>query len=169
MSEEHQSPWYKQTWLWFVLAPLIAVIVYTPFFIYMAVTTSDGIVKEDYYKVARGLNIDHSREQAARQLGIQGQLLLDSDTGDVQLQLDSNTTLPDELQLSLIHPTHQKYDQVLRLRAVDHQGLYSGNLQAQLQGKRYVILEPLDGQWQIRLETAPPYAQRQYPIGGSQQ
>lgn len=168
MSEERQSPWYKQTWLWFVLAPLIAVLVYTPFFIYLAVTTSDGIVKEDYYKVARGLNIDHSREQVAQRLGIQGRLLLDGETGDVQLRLDSDEALPDELQLSLIHPTHQKYDQVLRMRTVDHQGLYSGNLQTQLQGKRYVIIEPLDQQWQLRLETTPPYQQNEYRVGGSQ-
>jgi hypothetical protein len=167
MSEERQSPWYKQTWLWFVLAPLIAVMIYAPIFIYLAVTTSDGIVKEDYYKVARGLNIDHSREDAAREMGIQGRMMLDGLTGDVQIKLDSNTSLPDELQLSLIHPTHQKYDQVLRLRAVDRQGLYSGNLQGQLLGKRYVILEPLDQQWQIRLETTPPYEQSEYQIGGT--
>lgn len=167
MSEEHPSPWYRQTWLWFVLAPLIAVLIYAPIFIYLAVSTSDGIVKEDYYKVARGFNIDHSREEAAQARGIQGELLIDSLTGDIQLRLRANSTLPEELQLSLIHPTHQKYDQVLRLRALDHQGLYSGSLQGPLQGKRYLILEPLDQQWQLRLEVEPPYEQRTYPLGGA--
>jgi len=167
MSEQTQSPWYKQTWLWFVLAPLIAVMIYAPVFMYIAVTTSDGVVKEDYYKVARGLNIDHSREQAAQSLGIHGRLMIDSVTGDLRLQLKSAEPLPRELQLSLIHPSHQKYDQILHLRSVDGNGLYSGNLQAELVGKRYVILGPLDQAWQLRAEIDPPYEQNSFELGNA--
>ncbi|MBS98603.1 MAG: hypothetical protein CMI01_07990 [Oceanospirillaceae bacterium] len=165
MSQENHAPWYKQTWLWFVLAPLIAVMIYAPVFIYLAVTTSDGIVKEDYYKVARGLNIDHSREQHAAEMGINGELMMDSLTGDIQLRLNSATQLPEELQLSLVHPTHQKYDQVLRLRSLDGQGIYSGSLQDKLESKRYLILEPMDQSWQLRLETTPPYDHVTYTLG----
>lgn len=165
MSEQSQSPWYKQTWLWFVLAPIIAVMIYAPVFMYIAVTTSDGVVKDDYYKVARGLNIDTSRETAAHTLGIHGQMLVDNLTGDIQLQLQSHESLPQELQLSLIHPTHQKYDQILRMRSVDSKGLYVASLQSKLVGKRYAILEPLDQQWRLRMEIAPPYEQSAFNLG----
>lgn len=159
------APWYKQTWLWFVLAPLIAVMIYAPVFMYLAVTTSDGIVKEDYYKVARGLNIDHSREQAAIELGIQGELLLDNLTGDVQLRLQANGNLPSTLGLDLVHPTHQKYDQSLTLRAVGTSGVYNGALQGALQGKRFLILGPADSSWQLRAELQPPYDQQHFSLG----
>ncbi|MBR9882129.1 MAG: FixH family protein [Oceanospirillales bacterium] len=167
MSEQSQSPWYKQTWLWFVLAPLIAVMIYAPFFIYLAITTADGVVKDDYYKVARGFNTDHSREQEAQRLGIHGSLLIDSVTGDVRLQIKSNEKLPDSLHLSLIHPTHEKYDQVITMKAVDGQGLYGSSLQADLVGKRYAILEPLDKAWQLRLEIGPPYEQSSFALGNA--
>ncbi|MBV1786493.1 FixH family protein [Marinobacterium sp. D7] len=167
MSEQSQSPWYKQTWLWFVLAPIIAVMIYAPVFIYLAVTTSDGVVKEDYYKVARGFNIDHTREEMAAQLGIHGRLMIDSVTGDIRLQLQGSGTLPQQLQLSLIHPSHQKYDQILHLRSVDGQGLYGSNLQSELVGKRYVILEPINKEWQLRAEIDPPYEQNSFDLGNA--
>ena len=111
MNQDAQSPWYKQVWLWFVLAPLIAVVLYTPVFIYLAVSTSDGIVKDNYYKVARGYNVDTSLEDKAATLGINGQLLIDSQTGDLRLNMNTSATLPEQLSLSIIHPTHQQYAQ----------------------------------------------------------
>lgn len=165
MHEENHAPWYKQTWLWFVLTPLIAVAIYASIFIYLAITTSDGIVKDDYYKIARGYNVDHSREDKAVDLGIGGKLSIDSLTGDIQLKLDSSAPLPSELQLSLIHPSHQKYDQVLTLRALDGSGLYSASLQSHLEGKRYIILEPFNQEWQLRIEAMPPFDQRVFALG----
>ncbi len=160
-----QQPWYKQAWLWFVLAPLIAVLIYASLFIYLAITTSDGVVKEDYYKVARGLSIDDSRLAAAREAGINGELVIDNLTGDIQLRLQALVDLPPQLELNLVHPTHQKYDQKLLLRAVGNSGVYSGNLPGPIEGKRYLILEPADQHWQIRAELTPPYDQAHIALG----
>lgn len=167
MHEEAQAPWYKQTWLWFVLAPLIATVIYGTTFLYLSIVTNDGLVKDDFYKVARGISEDPARENRAVELNINGQLTLDSLTGDVQLQLNSDEALPSELQLVLVHPTHQKYDQVLQLRSVGNSGLYSSSLQSQIEGKRYVILEPMDQSWQVQAETLPPYDHNTFALGSS--
>lgn len=156
--EQAPAPWFKQPWLWFVLAPLFAVLIYASIFVYMAVTTSDGVVKEDYYKVARGMNIDTSRADQARELQVKADLKLDMVTGDANLRLNSLlNSYPDQLRLSIIHPTHQKYDQILTLRSVDGKGLYATSLQGTITSKRYLSLTPMDDSWQVRLEINPPF------------
>jgi hypothetical protein len=152
-------PWYKQPWLWFILAPLIAVFIYATIFIYIAVTTSDGIVKEDHFRQARGTHIDTTKLDAARRLGIEGTLRFDTLTGDINLQLtESAVTLPARLNLNIIHPTHQKFDQLLTLRSVDGKGIFVGTLAGNLSGKRYITLAPDDESWQLRMELTPPYS-----------
>ena len=156
--EQAPAPWFKQPWLWFVLAPLFAVLIYASIFVYVAVTTSDGVVKEDYYKVAHGMNIDTSRADRARELQVQADLKLDMVTGDANLRLNSLlNSYPDQLRLSIIHPTHQKYDQILTLRSVDGKGLYATSLQGTITSKRYLSLTPIDDSWQVRLEISPPF------------
>ena len=165
---EHQTkdigPWYHQKWLWFVLAPLIAVVIYASIFMYIAITTSDGIVKDDYYKVARGTNVDTSRGAEAAKRGMRGELLVDVLTGDLRLQLSSNQPLPPELTLDLIHPSHQKYDQQITLKSVNGSDIYLGSLQANLEGKRYLMLSDESGSWVIKRDLLPPYDQRSFEL-----
>lgn len=159
------GPWYHQKWLWFVLAPLIAVVIYASIFMYIAITTSDGIVKDDYYKIARGTSVDTSRVEAAAKRGLQGELLVDALTGDLRVQLKSNGTLPSELILDLVHPSHQKYDQTITLRSVNGEGVYLGSLQAVLEGKRYLMLSDASGEWLIKTDLLPPYDQQSFKLG----
>ncbi len=155
------APWYKQPWLWFILAPLIAVFIYSTMFIYVAVTTSDGVVKEDYYKVARGMNIDTSKADTARALDLDAELRLDTITGDINLRLSGKLdSFPSILHLNIIHPTHQRYDQILILRSVDGKGLYTGSLEGHLSGKRYLSLAPDNDSWQLRQEILPPFTEQ---------
>ena len=155
------APWYKQPWLWFILAPLFAVLIYASVFIYIAVTTSDGIVKDNYYKVARGTNIDTTKADEADRLELKAILNFDTLTGDINLHLSGMLdSYPPSLHLNIIHPTHQKFDQILILKQVDGKGFYSGNLSAKLIGKRYLSLSPEDENWQLRQEITPPYTEQ---------
>ena len=154
------APWYKQPWLWFILTPLIAVVIYGTAFLYLSIVTHDGIVKDDYYKVARDHFVDTTKAEAAKALAIQSNLRLDNQTGDLLLTYSSNETeKPEFLQLSIIHPTHQKYDQTILLKKVLGQDAYTGNLQSSLQGKRYLILEDQAKSWNIRAVASPPHDQ----------
>lgn len=154
------GPWYKQPWLWFILAPLIAVVIYGTFFLYLSIVTHDGIVKDDMYKVARGHFVDTSRAEAARELGITGQLRLDNLTGDLSLNfISGQSERPEFLNLSIIHPTHQQYDQNITLKQVPGSNAYLGSLKTSLKGKRYLILEDDTKAWRLRAEILPPYDQ----------
>ncbi len=154
------GPWYKQPWLWFILAPIIAVVIYGTFFLYLSIVTHDGIVKDDYYKMARGHFVDTSRSETAIKLGLGATLQLDNVTGDLMLQFASKTEAsPDYLALSIVHPTHQQYDQIITLKQVPGSQAYTGSLKTSLKGKRYLILQDDTAAWNLRAEILPPYDQ----------
>ena len=93
------SPWYKQPWLWFLLVPLIATVLYSTLFISASLLTSDGLVKDDYYKQAKEIHRDNSKDQIASEMGLIASLRLDTVTGDINLEITSSTgtQLPVEL------------------------------------------------------------------------
>ncbi|MGB0664796.1 MAG: FixH family protein [Pontibacterium sp.] len=151
--QEVIAPGYKQPWLWFVLAPLIAVFFYGTFFLYMAVTTSDGVVKDDYYKVARGVEIDATKAQIAKDLGLSASLTIDNLTGDIALALAGlEQNRPDYLTLELIHPAHKRYDQRIALQYQAQTEQYRGTLQTSIAGKRYATIAPESLDWRLRTE-----------------
>ena len=68
--ETTARPWYREPWPWILMAGPAAVIVAGAVTIWLAVSSSDGLVADDYYK--RGLAIDQEirRDQAVLDLGI---------------------------------------------------------------------------------------------------
>lgn len=159
------APWYKQPWLWFILAPLIAVFIYGSFFLYLSIITADGLVKDDYYKVARGFERDNSKTLAAADFGIKASLTVDNLTGDLVLQLSGQPKQwSEQLSIELIHPTHQQYDYTVTLRKIPGSHAYRGSLRSALQGKRYLVITPQDQSWSLRSEIQPPFDQRTFQI-----
>lgn len=151
------GPWYKQPWLWFILTPLIAVFIYGFLFLYISIVTHDGVVKDDYYKVARGIEIDQSRVQHTQDLGLQAGIRLDMLTGDILLKLSGKLeTMPEYLNLAIIHPTHKNYDQTITLRQQPGTAHYIGSLQGTVLGKRYLTVSPENNDWRLRTEVNVP-------------
>ena len=145
MSEKR--PWYAEPWVWLMITfPLLAVIggMIT---IYLAVTTSDGLVVDDYYKRGKAINVDLARDRAAAHYGLQAEIAIDLRSNHVQLQLDApDAVRPDAVRLSLLHPTRAGHDQVLLLqRAAD--GGYSSGMDELTRGNWYLLLEA--GDWRL--------------------
>ncbi len=153
------APWHKQPWFWFLLIPLFASFTSGGTFLYLSITSADGIVKDDYYQVAKGLEIDSRRSESAIALNLNADVLIDDVTGDIAVTLGG--MVADDLtvlRLDMIHPVHEKYDQSARLRRVPGTLQFSGSLQAALHsGKRYLVLQPHDDSWSLRGEAQPPY------------
>lgn len=164
-TNEAIAPWYKQPWLWFILAPLIAVFIYGTAYLVLSIVTHDGIVKEDHYKIARGYHKDSSRLEAAKKMNLSAQMTLDNLTGDLVIQLSGNLDKRYEtLELELVHPTHQKYDAVITLQSLVGSQVYRGNLPSPIKGKRYATLSAPGEIWQIRAELQPPYDQSKFTL-----
>ncbi len=159
------KPWYKQPWLLFILAPLFAVAIYGFSFLYLSIVTMDGVVKDDYYRIAKGYELKTKKNQSAIDQKITAELNLDDMTGDIMIKLNGQlTNTPEFLTLDIVHPTHQKYDQAITLKAIGSGQLYSGSLANPLKGKRYLFLTPPDDNWHLRKEILPPYQQRRIEL-----
>ncbi len=159
LSSTTPRPWYRQPWLWFILAPLLATFAYLSVFVTLAVTSADGLVHDDYRKEAKQIELDQRRDALAQQLGLSAQLHLDSVTGDIRVILSGiENAYPEQLKLEIIHPTQARGDLFIDLRH-QHLGSYVGALNYQLLGKRHLNLIAAEPGWRLSGEARAPFAQ----------
>lgn len=166
MTDQHSGPWHKQPWLWFILAPLIATVLYSTVYITASIVTNDGVVLDEYTKKAKAFHADNSRIEAARNMGLYGDLKLDQLTGDVVVKLNASnaSSLPPKLELIIGHPSRASLDIQVPLRELQS-GYYAGSLDKTLQGRKFLIIQPADKMWQLRLEVEPPYDEQIFKLG----
>lgn len=140
MSVVRERPWYRQFWVWFVIAiPLIAVIASLQF-VYIAYTNQDALVRDDWYEDGKTINQSLARDERARALGVSALINFDDISGDVLLTLQAKQPVTaDSLQLVFTHATRKALDQQLTLKHLQD-GEYRGQL-----------TRPLDGGFQIEL------------------
>ena len=143
--------------MWLVIALPMTAVVGGMITLYLAISTSDGLVVDDYYQRGKAINLDLARDDAAARYRLTASLALYQGNA-VYLQLSAvNGSWPDSIRLSLMHPTRAGFDQVVQLR---HEGTgnYRGRIDALGSGHWYVQLEAddwrLSGTLQIP-QTAP--------------
>ncbi|NQZ31913.1 MAG: FixH family protein [Oceanospirillaceae bacterium] len=152
------DPWYKQPWLLLAMIPLVATVIAGTTFLVVSIVSSDGIVKDEYYRMARGYYSDPKKQQQAWDKAISAELKMDIITGDLTVKLSGDfTLLPKRLNADFVSPTHQKYDSQILLKQVAGQPFYIGSLNAPIIGKRYLMLSPADNNWRITASITPPY------------
>mgnify|MGYP000391998029 CR=1 FL=1 len=157
LSDEALRPWFKQPWLWFLLAPLFAVFIYGTSYAYLSVVTFNGMVKGDYAKTAKHFNQDSSRLDQAVAMGMQATISLDTLTGDLRLLVTSSPTISSPtLLLDVVHPTMASLDQPITL-ALRPDGSYYGSLNKSIDGKRYLHLTGPDNSWRLSSEILTPW------------
>jgi hypothetical protein len=148
LNQLDEGPWYQQTWAWFVLTPLIVVVVASIGFIFLAFGKSDDIVRDNYYQEGRSINQHFSLDETARSLGLDGQLDVDLLVGEVVLDMTSNAPLPPTLKLEMSHPIQSEKDTVLMLTEIAP-GRYTAQLDTRLAHRWYVRLSsPAEGDFQ---------------------
>lgn len=166
MTDQDIAPWYKQPWLWFILAPLIATLLYSTVYITASVVTHDGVVLEEYSKKAKAFHEDNTKTRAAAKLGLNGTLRFDLLTNDINVALNSSTgaELPPQLQLTIGHPTKSSLDLNTTLRQLTP-GNYVGELNGSLKGRKTLIISPDDNSWLLINDAEPPYDQQVFSFG----
>lgn len=141
-----QKPWYREFWLWFVLAIPLFTVVSGVFLIWIASDNADSVVVDSYYKQGLAINWNLSREQRAQQLGIQAEIHIsspaDAAAGIVTLTLTAKQAITAKaLRVQWIHPTLSKLDQTTNLTLISPQH-YRGIVDYPMEGERIVIVEP---------------------------
>lgn len=147
MAEQTQRRWFREPWVWLLIALPMSAVIAGMFTLYLAIASSDGLVVDDYYQRGKEINLDLARDEAAARYQIEASLALDVSGDMVNLKLSAiDGTWPDNLRLSLLHPTRAGHDQVLTLMH-GTAGNYRGRINELTQGHWYVQLEADD--WRL--------------------
>ena len=139
------EPWYKYKLVWLVIAIPAASVFAGMLMIYLAVSTEDGLVIDDYYKEGLAINQNLQRDRTAAELGLSAQLTVEASGDMVRLNFNKGALAqyPEKLTLHFQHATHSGHDQILALvRAPEDQ--YVGYLKQTIR----------EGVWHIMLTTA---------------
>jgi hypothetical protein len=100
-------PWYRERWPWILMSGPAIVIVAGLFTAWLAFSSEDGLVVDDYYKQGLAINQTLGRSDAAARLGIIAQVSQSGSRVRVVLQ---GATAPAVLSLRLVHPTRAGMD-----------------------------------------------------------
>lgn len=147
---ETRLPWYRHPWPWILMAGPFVVVVAGAVTAYLAVSSNDGLVDDDYYKQGLAVNKLTARDQQALALGVQADVMQGVAGAQIRVLLRGNPdfVVPDLLTLRVIHPTRGGGDQTIMLRA-DGAGSYTARLAAPLAGRWHIALEDGMGGWRL--------------------
>jgi len=137
-------PWYREPWPWLLMLAPAAALVGGAVTLWLAVSSADGLVADDYYKRGLAINKELGREREAERLGITANVRL----GAGVLRVDLSGAAPVALFVQLVHATRAGHDQRLRLARVAP-GTYECELAPLPAGRWRLILEDPRGQWRI--------------------
>jgi hypothetical protein len=147
--ERASKPWYRHFWVWFVISIPVAAMFMGFTTLYYAVSTSDGLVVDDYYKAGLAINRTLDRDRRAAELGLVARVSIRSGDEDGRIRVSLDGTRPQALRIRLLHPTLADQDVEL-LAPPDADGLYSGAIPALVPGFWHVLLEPAaDADWRL--------------------
>ena len=145
------QPWYKQRWPWLLMAGPAVVIVAGFITFWLAFTSNDGLVTDDYYKQGLAVNQQLKRDHAATDLGLHADVMRSGLNLRLLIGADSAAQLPKEITLKVAHPTRSGLDQAVKM-VNEGQGFYSGKLVEEISGRWLVTLEDPAGQWRLHGE-----------------
>jgi hypothetical protein len=137
-------PWYREPWPWILMAGPAAVLVAGAATIWIAFSTADGLVADDYYKRGLAINQVLAREDNARRLGVRARI----EAGHGRLRVALAGAAPEAIFAQLAHATRAGLDQRLRLaRAAP--GVYEAELPPLAAGRWRIVLEDPRREWRV--------------------
>ena len=142
------TPWYREPWPWLLMLGPAIVIVAGITTLILALRSNDGLVSDDYYKQGLAINRIIERDNRARAMRYRAEMTLSRDNRRVRVILSGAGALPERLRLHLIHPGKSSADEAVALRALGT-GIYEGEYQREITGRRHLILEDRPPTWRI--------------------
>ncbi|HDM8205922.1 TPA: FixH family protein [Vibrio campbellii] len=142
------KPWYKQFWPWFLIILPLTVVVWTIITVVVFANNSVSLVAEDYYKKGKGINIDISKMNVARDLGLNATVSSDDNTVVIAFNKGELPHFP-ALTATFTHRTLPDRD-FTKLLTADAKGNYRLTPEDSIQGPWFVELEPHNKEWMIQ-------------------
>lgn len=159
---EKHPPWYREPWPWLLMAGPFIVIIAGLATAWLAVSSSDGLVTEDYYKQGQAAGETLARSRYAEEHGLQAGLSLMQD--GLRVRLAGRLTPPSALLVTLSHPTRAGLDQ--RVRLVREGEIYTGAMHLPASGHWIVLVEDEARTWRLMGSVVLPAAVESIIGGG---
>jgi hypothetical protein len=141
-------PWYREPWPWILAAGPFVVIVAGIYTAWLAISTNDGLVTEDYYRKGLSANQTIARSAEAARMGLTAAVRIRGDELTVRLQAaGTGFPKPSALVVTIMHPTRAGLDQSRQLPLAGD--AYSGSFQLPAAGHWLVLLEDEGKTWRL--------------------
>lgn len=154
---QDRRPWYAHRWPWILMAGPAVVVVAGIVTAWIALSTSDGLVADDYYKQGLAVNQTLARNDVAGQMRLEARLRLTAGRIELRLSSRAEAPMPQRVRVTLAHPTRSGEDQKLLLAA--EKGVYAGEMAPLGPGRWLVVIEDEAGTWRmaggVKLPEAP--------------
>ncbi len=158
------NPWYREPWPWLLMAGPFIVIIAGFVTAWLAVTSSDGLVTDDYYKKGLTAGETLAKSHQAQQLGITAGVMLTREAMQIRLSATQSFEQPPALNVTLSHPTRAGMDQQLLLKRSGD--AYRGEMLLPASGHWLVLVEDQAKTWRIMGSVMLPAA-KESVIGGA--
>ena len=164
MHNTTDKPWYREPWPWLLMMGPFVVIVAGIVTAWLAVSTNDGLVAEDYYK--KGLQIGQTlaRSERASSLGLVARVSVTTDELGVRLTAAApGFSAPQRLTVTVSHPTRAGLDQTRILERTGDR--YAAAFRLPASGHWLVTIEDEAASWRLLGNVVLPAA-GEVAIGG---
>jgi hypothetical protein len=153
-TSKNAPPWYRQPWPWFLISLPASAVIAGGVTLWLAVSTSDGLVVDDYYKQGLAVQQTMERSQRAVDLGLQAQVRLQSNGFEIHLTGRAPGAVPGRVRVTFSHPTRAGLDQSMVLEG--SQGRFSGVYRDLLAGRWDIQIEDEARLWRMNGEATLP-------------
>jgi hypothetical protein len=165
IDKQNANPWYREPWPWLLMAGPFIVIIAGFVTAWLAVTTSDGLVTDDYYQKGLAVAETLARSERAEALGIAAGVSLSREKMKVRLNGNAQFVPPPALKVMLSHPTRAGLDRVLVLQREGD--VYWGEMLLPASGHWLVMVEDEAKEWRLMGSMMLPAA-NETVIGGGE-
>ena len=142
------KPWYKQFWTWFLIALPATVVIWTIMTVIVFTQNSVDLVTEDYYKKGKGINVDISKVNIAKELGLSASVNEKGNSVIITLDKGKLDHFP-AISAMFVHRTLPDRD-FTQLLTADASGNYTLTLDHEMQGPWFIELSPHDSEWLVQ-------------------
>lgn len=120
-------PWYKEPMVWLVIAIPLSSVIYGTFFLIVSITSFDGMVVDDYYKVGKQINRELKRDKAALAHDLTAQVSVENKMVTVFLKTNPDYSAPPALEVRFLYSTRADIDKETFVEQVSP-GTYKGSI-----------------------------------------
>lgn len=146
----------RNPWPWALFGLPLLTMVAGAITIFLAVSSDDGLVADDYYKQGLAINQALAKGEAAKRHGLRVSVSLREGRVLTSISSDPEYPLPDNLVMRWTHPTQAGADKTVALKKVK-EGEYAADLPPLAVGRWNISIEDPAGEWRVGGASSLPF------------